>query len=276
MRDMFKSLFGKKNADSTKSARNDAGKTTDEEPFAPNPVREQFRTGIPILKTEELRSLVRDGTSPRERPEFAYAALYLIIKASAASKDTQMRMIQDVADIVQKVGDDTRLLRTRIRDYVETELGTRNDWAVDAHTLQGRIGKNLTVLERMYDERALRLSTDTRDVFIVGHATFLALPAFIHAFQKTEKTLFILMPKYIASSELDITSRNEPTGIKIEHGRVSYITAGDYAQITDAVVVDDIKSTGATERQLQTFLTAANPQARVSFEPVMRGENAVE
>ncbi len=272
MKDMFRSIFGsKKKAEPVEPFR-----STDVEPFAPYPVREQFRTGVPILKTEELRSLVRDGTSPHERPEFAYAALYLIIKGSAASKDTQMRMIQDVANIVQVAGDDTLLLRARIRDYVEAELGKRNDWAVDAHTLQGRIGKSLTVLERMYDERALRLATDTRAVFIVGHATFVALPAFIHAFQKNGKTLFILMPQYIASSEADITSRNEPTGIKIENGRVGFITAEDYAKMTEAVVVDDIKSTGATERQLQAFLTAANPQARITFEPVMRGQNTAE
>jgi hypothetical protein len=186
-----------------------------------------------------------------------------------------MRMIQDVTNIVIEVKDNTQLLRTRIRNYVEEEISKRNDWAVDAHTLQGRIGKSLTVLERMYNERAERLSVDSREVFIVGHATFVALPAFIHAFERHSKTLYILMPQYIAASEADITSRNEPTGIKIEHGKVGFITAEDYAKLTDAVVVDDIKSTGATERQLEAFLTAANPRARIAFEPVMRGENAV-
>lgn len=270
MKDMLRSLFGSKK----KGAAAESAHATDTEPFAPYPVREQFRTGVPILKTDELRSLVRDGTSPRERPEFAYPALYLVIKGSAASKETQMRIIQDVADIVAQIGDDPHALRSRIREYVEAEISKRNDWAVDAHTLQGRIGKNLTVLERMYQERAERLSTDTRGVFLVGHATFVALPSFIHAFQHHSKTLYILMPQYIASSEQDITSRNEPTGIKIEKGRVGFITAEDYAKLTDAVVVDDIKSTGATERQLQAFLTSANPNARISFEPVMRGENA--
>ncbi len=272
MRDMLRSLFGTKN----KVVAPELTRGEDAEPFAPYPVREQFRTGVPILKTDELRSLVRDGTSPHERPEFAYAALYLIIKGSAASKDTQIRMIQDVANIVNEVGDDARLLRSRIRKYVEDELGKRNDWAVDAHTLQGRIGKSLTVLERMYDERAEKLSRDIRNVFIVGHATFVALPAFIHAFQNREKTLYILMPQYIASSEADITSRNEPTGIKIRDGRVSFITAEDYATLNNAVVIDDIKSTGATERQLQEFLQRASPQATISFEPVMRGQNASE
>lgn len=249
----------------------------DTEPATPFPVREQFQTGIPILKTAELKSLVRDGTSPRERPEFAYPALYLLIKGSAQNRETQMRLLQEVTSIIKEHGADPQTMRSHIRAFVERELQTRDDWAVDAHTLQGRLGKNLTVLEGMYQDRAQRLLHDPRAVFLVGHATFVGLPYFIRAFQsQNQKPLYILMPQYIQASERDITERNEPTGLKIENGIVSFIAADDYARLTEAVVVDDIKSTGATERQLQEFLAKASPQARIAFEPIMRGQNTEE
>jgi hypothetical protein len=226
------------------------------------------------LNTEALRSLVRDGTSPRERTEFAYAALYLIIKGSAHNRETQIRLIQEVTRIAAECGEDAQKMRARVRGFVETEIHTRDDWAVDAHTLQGKFGKNLTILERMYHDKAEALSKDSRDVFLVGHATFLGLPYFIQAFQQHAKTLYILMPQYIAASNLDITRRNEPTGIKIENGTVRFITTEDYAKLTSAIVIDDIKSTGETERKLQEFLTQASPQAHTSFEPIMQGQNS--
>lgn len=274
MKDIWGTLFGPKR----RSVQNESTRPADTEPATPFPVREQFQTGIPILKANELKALVRDGTSPRERPEFAYPALYLIIKGSAQDKETQMRLLQDVTHIILKNGDDLTQMRSQIRDFVEREIHARNDWAVDAHTLQGRLGKNLTVLESMYQDRAERLLNDSRDVFLVGHATFVGLPYFIRTFQhqKNPKTLYILMPQYISASDADVTSRNEPTGIKIKDGKVSFIAAEDYANLTHAVVVDDIKSTGATERQLHAFLQQSCPHATITFEPIMRGQNTQE
>jgi hypothetical protein len=237
---------------------------------------EQLQTGVYTLGPAAIRSLVRDGTaagSEAERPEGAYMALYLLLKSYTENSEEQLEKLQGLITIIEKNKERPTEIRSLVRAYVESLIPTDKKWSVDGQNVWPMFSPSLEALERQYMQLAQTMSNDTRDVFLVGNATFVGLTQFIYSFAQTpnHKPLYIVMPARIKSARVPLSEGgNQSVGYKILHGEIHDITVDDLVHMHHVVLIDNMRNTGATEKVLQSLFQDVHPTCVVDFEPLQR------
>lgn len=206
------------------------------------------------IGVEQLRRLVRDGES---RPtEFANAALYSLIKIAAEDPGLQQEIVSCAVTRLSliKTQEEARLV---LRDLVEEFL---TKVPADARMAAGKLKRLNLAGVRYWDDwyatHAERLARDKRAVFIVGNSMFIGLSSFVRAFRDANKPLYVLEPAFIENAQETADSSrisNYQTGYVIQpDGQVRGLSHG-FRRPPDAVVIDDIRDTGSTERKILTY-----------------------
>ena len=241
------------------------------EPILPYPIRDHLRYNTQLPK-ELVLSFVRNGSSEREG--FENTALYLVLKASANDPELEKILLHELADILQSDTDESDAGHAaRIRAFIESAIARiPGDWTVDARNL-GRISRHgFRLTDERYRAHASTLAQDPRDVFILGHATFVGLASFIRAFKKAGKRLHIVIPAFVDTdpdSVVPLHTRNHTAGYVIDpDGSVRDLRADDLRGSAGKVVIDDARRTGKTEGLVRTYFEAFGVHD-MSFEPML-------
>jgi hypothetical protein len=225
-----------------------------------------------IGKKEILR-LVRDGEG--EPTLFANAALYCIFKANESRPDVQEAMLQRVVDALKEVpSHDEAAARAVIRGVVERF--TRE--LPEEERISGAKLKRLNLggfrnWDDRYAREAARLANDSREVFIVANSMLLGLSPFVRHFREQGKPLLIPhnMPNGVGGGGIR-RHDNYPMGYTIlANGSVTPFGSG-FVRPERAVIVDDIRREGYTEKQITEFWNT-NGDAPPEFEPLEVMEN---
>lgn len=241
-----------------------------QDPILPYPIRDHLRFSTELPK-ELVLSLVRNG--PSEREGFENTALYLVLKASANDPELEKALLHELSDILKSDSDDTSTEHARrVRTFVESAIARiPGDWTVDARNL-GRISRHgFRLTDERYRAHASILAQDPRDVFILGHATFIGLASFIRAFAKTGKRLHIVIPAFVDTDQdvVPLQTRNHTAGYVLDpDGSVRDLRADDLRGSAGKVVIDDARRTGKTEGLVRTYFEAFGVHD-MSFEPML-------
>jgi hypothetical protein len=201
------------------------------------------RLGLP-----EIVALAKSG--------FENEALYFFIKAAAHDTDLQCLLLQRLTLAVGSldddgIGDDSA---GAIRTFIESNAGlipagTQVNGAKIAQLSRQGFGHWHRLLRKM----AHQCASSDRGTYIVGHAMFVGLPAFIQIHRQAKKRLRILIP------DLALDPASSICGYEINGSTAKLSKSFDRDH--EAIIVDDTCHTGACHGKVDRFWRNGNPQA---------------
>ncbi len=243
----------------------------------PYPILDQLKLDLPktMLNKALVRSLIQDGESVAERVGFEGVVLYLMFKTTEAEIDTQYPLLQELVRTLAEEGPQDSW-RKRVREFVRAYLEKLpDDWEIPIDKLKIISSQGgFELWDARYSEKAEELAKDTRDVFLIGNATFVGLPVFINAFKRQGKRLTILTPHAIKQIPKEVVHDgwNYPCGYTIEPNGEVHLLSANFVRPEHAVMVDDIENTGKTKEVLDEFWGRASTSVP-DFETIAKVHN---
>ncbi|MFM2374033.1 MAG: hypothetical protein RLZZ234_28 [Candidatus Parcubacteria bacterium] len=211
------------------------------EPLLPYDVRYalQYREGK--LGKEELSALARNG--------FDREAGYLVLKSLAATPEVHEACFREYIGALVASKPETR---EAFVAAVETSIAALpQDVQVMGDKLAQLSRQGCGYWHELYAACAKAHSERAHNVYLVGHATFVGLDAFVQTFRGTEKTLHVLIPQFVDDASLATCGYTVAC-----HGEVVPLLK-NFERPSHAVLIDDVRNTGASMEHLQHFWVQA-------------------
>lgn len=218
-------------------------KITKEETSAilPFNVRYALQYKKSIFGKEEIESLAKNG--------FEKEAMYLMLKELRKYPIQQKELLEKYINQIINNIDNNQNNKEELVELVTKSMIGINDIAVEAGKLAQISRQGEKIWEERFEESAVLLSKDNRNVFLIAHAILLGLEEFIKSFYKEKKQLGILVPSWIESE-------NEISGyivtFKERKVNIDWLKEGNFYK-NNAVLVDDTKNTGRIFDKMKKF-----------------------
>ncbi len=187
------------------------------------------------------KSEILDLALNRFEDESLYAFLKALSGLSDVQKNALTKIVAEIKDMDEEQGKDA------IRDFVQTNMPSVPESAKVGMMKLGQYSRQgFEEWRRRYAEEAQKAALRAEPTVIVGHSMFMGLRSFVRAHQLAHKPLYILMPHMI--DDTDSTT----CGYIITNGVVEFLPK-DFARPENAIIIDDVKNKGETEREVQAF-----------------------
>ncbi len=218
----------------------DAGLTSS---ILPYDVRYALRYREGQLRVEEIRALAENG--------FENEAVYMLLKLYAPHLFLQHELLKElVARIAHVPGNEhvtdaqTKLV---LKQFV-LEHARGAHWSVDGTKLAQISRQGFALWDERYHDIARCCAVDSRDTYIIAHATFIGLAAFLQAHRRTGKELRIIIPKHAMNKLLGYCGYAVNDTVELLHS--------DFPRLREAFILDDTMRTGTCQRVVSTFWAA--------------------
>lgn len=217
------------------------------ERILPSDVRYALQYKGAQFGTEEIKALAMNG--------YEREASYVALKALQRNPEAQQATLQNIVSLVRTSSERQAALREVILKAVsEKDLFDVNGAKIAQLSRQG-----IETWHAKYEKLAQDLAQRSEPVFLVGYATLIGLEDFVREFQKVGKDFYVLRPESFNSEE------------EMSCGYLVSSTGGvqslprDFSRPVDAVIVDDVKNTGAAEKAVADFWGANPTHASPTF-----------
>lgn len=224
------------------------GKKIEQTPLRilPSDVRYALEYKEGKLNSEDIEVLVMSN--------FEDEAFYLALKGLVNNKDEHKILLEKYISQILPISHGTPDYKKEIQNIVNEELSKNKDFEVDGVKLAQISRQGFDTWHKKFDNLAVELSLDKKDVFLVAHSTILGLDSFLKSFAKENKDLNIVIPSWI---------KNEHIGYNItfSEGKGILNSLEKNFKKDNSILVDDTKNTGNTLNHIQALWqdSAHNP-----------------
>ena len=193
------------------------------------------------LNPQEIQALARNG--------FLNEAVYLVIKACVFDPGLQFEVLSVFVETVGHVPYANDHRQQTLYAMQEFVLSSARRLPADRTVAAGKLAQlsrqGFEYWDELYRGCVLRCMCDTRQTYLIGHATFVGLAGFVQAFVRLGKELRILIPEFAT----------DDTVATCGYAVGDHVTTlpKDFPRTCESVIIDDMQHTGACERRIRKF-----------------------
>lgn len=226
-----------------------------QERILPSDVRYALQYREAALGPSEVLDLVRNG--------FEREATYMALKALKDNPEAQRTAIEHIASA--SLHSESTNLRSSLKEQVELLVPMLPpETKVAGMKLAQLSRQGFSHWEKIYQDASERYAKNQEATYLVGHSMFVGLGEFVRSHAEHEKPLHVLMPDFIKEPSLAMA------GYRIEGDSVSFLQK-DFERDAQAIVLDDMLTTGETTRLLGEFWESEGVYALPKFEYLALG-----
>ena len=218
----------------------------------PSDVRYALQYREARLRASEISDLAKNG--------FENEALYLSLKVAVVDPELQLSLMQNLFEDLAHVKSSEKAATQKIlQSFVLRELNRLpREFTVHAGKLAQLSRQGFNFWHKIYRECAKKNAMSPAQTYLVGHAPFIGLVPFIQEYARTGKELRIFIPDFIQNPESPICGYRIVTDVEF--------LSKEFNRTKDAVVIDDTRHTGNSNRKIEAFWSCGGVYPSPQFE----------
>ncbi len=220
------------------------GQSQKDAKILPSDVRYALQYKEALLNKDEIETL-NDNYFENE-------ALYLTLKGLQDNPEEQKILLERYVGYVLKKTKTGAENKPELREIIRESLESLGQGSVQGGKLAQLSRQGFEFWQEKFEQKAIELSKDKRNVFLVANAMLLGLGSFVKNFSETSKPLGIIIPKWLNEGAHIV---GYTINFKDGEAEVDFLKKNSYKDQAVTVLVDDATNSGKVFAKIKEYWT---------------------